>query len=275
MDNIYTHAQGKECVVMKKRRKIIYPWVTFVLNQGHYCVSSKFVSSMLLHQSFQSLPDHTPGLLGVMELLGEIIPVFDMRTLLAMQTTQESIDAFEQVRFDFSGWMQALRDCADGGEAFSLPMDAPMVSLENWRKGFHTENHTLSFLMRKITEAYASLEALGKKIVELCKQGDTSAAKPLLAQADGLSRQISTMFDELVETYMDVSKGILIILQSEDKKLGIRVDEISGVMHFEQISDETPPDTFGESPYIKNIVTNNGVTYLQINVDNLLQLSHN
>lgn len=260
---------------MKKRRKIIYPWVTFVLNQGHYCVSSKFVSSMLLHQSFQSLPDHTPGLLGVMELLGEIIPVFDMRTLLAMQTTQESIDAFEQVRFDFSGWMQALRDCVDGAEAFSLPMDAPMVSLENWRKGFHTENHTLSFLMRKITEAYASLEALGKKIVELCKQGGTSAAKPLLAQADGLSRQISTMFDELVETYMDVSKGILIILQSEDKKLGIRVDEISGVMHFEQISDETPPDTFGESPYIKNIVTNNGVTYLQINVDNLLQLSHN
>lgn len=259
---------------MKKRRPIIYPWVTFMLNSGHYCVSSKFVASMMLHQSFQPLPDHTPGLLGVMELLGDIIPVFDMRTLLGMKELQISAEAFEPVRDALAQLVQALHECAQSGRASDIDAAAPQAALNAWWDECRSDNRSLNFLLKKLHDKYNELEQLAAQELKLIESGEKTAVADVLASIDDCNQTLMAQLDELVGTYDEATRGILIILQYKEKKMGIRVDEISGVMHFEKVSDKSSPDTFGDSPYVSSIITNDNVTYLQLNIESLLELTN-
>lgn len=259
---------------MKKRRKIDFPWVTFQVDGGHYCVSSRFVSSIMLENRFQPLPDHTPGLMGVIEMHESIVPVFDMRVLLGMRSMREILDDLLSLMDEPAQWLRELESCVESGSIFSIPVHSKDSAFGKWYGGFETANYNLRFLLKKIIPLHQRLYACGGEIKLALEDGESAQRiQAAMKEAREMNEQLTPLLHALADAYTQANAGILIVLEAGGKKMGVHVDEISGVMHFDKITDQSSPETFGESPYISSLITNDGIVYLQLDLNTLMELS--
>lgn len=205
-----------------------HPFVVFTLNDEEYCVNSADVLGIVQPEEMTRMPNNPVHLIGVMPLSGEHIPVVDARTLLGMETLEETIRDFGIMRQMHVDWVTALEDSVNNRVPFTKAVNPHKCKFGQWYDSYHTDNISMNFILSKIEAPHAAIHGLGAEAQKWMAQGNWDEAKAAYRKAEDICRNsVLPLLDSLIETYRDANRGMVIVLGSDDgTRVGLMVDQI-------------------------------------------------
>ncbi len=224
---------------MKQTRTVmehcLHPWVTFRICDEDYSINSENVIQIIPNDEQRVVIPHAPQYYaGIMDVRGESFPVVDMRLLLDQQSRQDALRDFAAMKEKHVGWVKELERCAQSGDVFTLPRDPHKCMFGIWYDGYHTDVMAIQYILKQIDKPHKELHAQAD-IMEKCRESnDMAGMEAALDRAKSLCHKVIVpLLDKLIDEYSNSTRGIIILLQSGERKLGLLVDSISAVRSFE------------------------------------------
>ncbi len=253
-----------------------HPWVTFTVNAQNYCISSEFVIQMIIKCTVTPVPHSPTYNLGIANVRGENFPIIDLRNLFGLNTLEESIDAFSSMKEKHLNWISKLEECMSTGAYFDLPRNPSKCSFGLWYENFSTENISINYILGKIDKPHKEMH-IQADIIDTCKaRGDMAGANAAFERAQYLCQQVIVpLLDSLIEAYITATKGMIILLKKDEKKLGLLADNITSIESFEGAKKNSSALQDDSSEYVENIIyTGDDRVFLEIDTDAMFSLTN-
>lgn len=232
----------------------VYPYIVFKLDEELYCISSKYVATLMQLPKFNVLPDSPPFIAGTFSYRGRIIEMFDLRVAFGLPSLQKEYQNFADMidhrRQDHVNWVDELDRCVETGKKFTLATDPHSCAFGKWYDNYHSDNNLVSFHMKKIDNPHKMLHHAALE-VEQCEQ-----------QCDACLREacLKTIMDRVKSETMPTILGLLdeakdifrstvyheMALVLNDCGLAITVDEVllvEKLLDLEEQNSSTMPYT--------------------------------
>ncbi len=256
---------------------IHYPYVTFTIKGEQYCISSKHVLQMVIKSKLVEIPGASDFMSGILHIRGENYPIMDLRLLINMDTLESEISAFGVMKDKHLEWVRALEKSIKDGSEFLLARDPHKCSFGLWYDEFKSENNSINRILEKINEPHKEMHQQASIIDECKRKNDTIGINSAFDRAQHLCHQIIVpLLDSLIEAYASANKGMVILMNLDDKKMGILVDNITSIETFLKGNKEPLPNNLQNNEYFKNIIISNDDTlFLEFDEQALFELAEN
>lgn len=255
-----------------------YPRVIFKLRGTKYCVSSEFVCLISVPDQIHSMPEGKPYHFGIIHLDNQVIPILNMRVLLKMRTLEEELAQFATMKQKHIDWVETLEKSLAENTAFLLPSDPKRCAFGLWYYGYHTDNLTLRFILKKIEAPHDRMHYIAHEIEDYRRAGLKEQVQQRLSEAKKIcDHEILPLLDRLIEAWRDTNKGILVVLEQGQDKIGIYVDEVVSLISLNEsrFTGQSPTviKKWENLHLVKEVLSDpNGDVLLDINVDSIFQL---
>lgn len=233
-----------------------HPWVVFSLDGEEYCANSAWVQGIVpASDEMTRMPNNPANLVGVMPHAGGHIPVFDARTMFGLETLKQEIEDFGIMRKMHLDWVEALRDSVENHTPFNKPVNPHKCKFGLWYDDFHTNNISINFVLGKIDEPHAAIHACGAEAQKLMARGDYDGAMAEYKKAEKICKeQVIPLLDQLIRTYQEVNRGMVLVLKEDGEPVGLMVDEISRLAHPSKVRIAPVPAGTDRSEFIADMV---------------------
>lgn len=237
-----------------------FPWLTFRLGRGHYAISSRLVSGiMIMPTSIVPIPDSSEHLRGLFSLRGAVIPLADLRTIMHMGTIQQEYENFREMlearKQDHLRWVAELERCVEAHETFTLATDPHKCAFGKWYDKFETDKGTVKHHLKKIEEPHARLHNAAVEIASCSHtcENCTKNRRCVDIMAEVRDRDlpiISRLLDEAKEVFRGDFHEMVIALEQGTNQIGIAVDEVLAVEQLDQVCGPEGVEQFGDLSFI-------------------------
>lgn len=246
-------------------------WVTFKLDGEDYCISNDSIVALLIPTEIKEMPNDPDYIMGVMEWgANGTLPIVDLRKLLGMQSLSDSVNQFALMRQMHVDWIDALRDSVENGTPFEKAIDPHKCLFGRWYDNFHSNNISMRFILAKIGPPHEYIHRHGAEVKALMAKGDMDGAKAKYNEAYKVcTTEVLPLLDELIQTYKEVNRGIVIAVRYNNQIMGLMADEIGALVPVDKSQEHPVPAAVQHSPYIEGMMLANGVTYAVLDVSSL------
>lgn len=237
----------------------MYPDVLVKIDGGLYALNSRFIISIMNLPKYNRIPGAPEHVLGVIDFRGDAIPVLDMRSLFEMPTLKQEYEEFtamlEQRKQDHIHWVNTLEECMKNDKKFTLATDPHKCAFGKWYDNFESDNHMINFHMKKIEEPHRKLHEAALE-VERCNQLHDECKRPKCLKVimeeveNDYMPQILGILDEAKQLFQSAFNEMVIVLNNEDRQIGIVVDEVLVVENLEKDAESI---ICRHSDYIKGV----------------------
>lgn len=250
-----------------------HPWVVFSLDGEEYCANSAYVQAILsATDEMTRMPNNPANLIGVAPYAGGHIPVFDARTMFGLETLKQEIEDFGIMRQMHLDWVEALRDSVENHTPFSKPVNPHKCKFGLWYDDFHTNNVSINFILGKIDEPHTAIHACGAEAQKLMARGDFEGAKEQYKKAEKICREsVIPLLDQLIRTYQEVNRGMILVLQQDEGPVGLMVDEISRLAQPARVRIVPVPPGTDQSEFIADVVLDDDRMLSNVDVPSFFQ----
>lgn len=249
-------------------------WVTFKLNNADYCITSEYVDSIVIPEKITKIPGTPPHWMGVMNYKQQTIPVIEMRTLFRMMNLAEYVDQFAEMKQMHLDWIKALEESVENRVTFTKAVDPHKCKFGMWYDNFHTDNISLNFVLKKIEAPHATIHLCGGQVNQLIAKKDWENAAKKLEEAKRICyNEVIPLLDQLIDTYKEVNRGVVIVLNRGDKSVGIMVDEITTLIACSKTELQDIPSGMDCSEYVDDIVLYDQKTMMGVSAERILALA--
>lgn len=245
-------------------------WVTFKLDEEDYCISNEFIIGILQPTEIKEMPNKPPHMRGVMKIQEGTLPIVDLRTLLGMPTMEETVDRFSTMRQMHVDWVNALQDSVENHVPFEKAVNPHKCMFGKWYDSFHTDNVSMRFVLGKIGAPHEYIHVHGGEAKALMEKGDWDGARQKYEEARAVcTKEVLPLLDQLIATYKEVNRGIVITVHYGSQRMGLMADEIGALIPAEKAEVHPVPTAVRTSPYIEHMVLADGRTYAALNIESI------
>lgn len=227
------------------------PYVIFRLLDQQYAISSYYVREMVLLPKVAPVPQTPSYVRGVINLRGKVLPVFDLRQRMGMQSftgeLEDLISLLDQRERDHRNWLSELESSVRERRDFKLATDPHKCAFGKWYDNFTTDNRTLDTCLRRFDAPHREIHGIALKVRDLVAVGDFDAAHELIQQTkDNALAEMIKLFAEVRRLLLEDQREIVICLEIQQGMIqAAAVDSIETVEKLTETGFEELPDIMG------------------------------
>lgn len=265
-------------------------WVVFKIKNCGYAVHSGCVVSIeVMPDIVTKYAGAEKYVKGIMPFRGDIIPLIEVRSLFEFKTLEQEYKEFQEMldarKQDHIRWVETLDQCIRENKPFLLATDPHKCAFGKWYDNFSSESQSVNFHMKKIEEPHRKLHHTALE-AESCKK-ECDKCKRSICLNDALKKAeeeykpvILGLMDQAKEVFRHSYRDMVIVLQKDERKIGILVDDVMGVESLEVRYDTANVDYVHKSSkkYIQGIASihdGEEKVLLILNHDAVLSLGQN
>lgn len=225
-------------------------WVLFELDGEQYGIRTENIREMVLFTEPTKVPDYPSHMRGVINLRGMVIPVIDLRKRLGkhgfLEETDDLVSTLKARDEDHVRWLNELKASAEKDRDFTLTTDPHACAFGKWYDNFTTDNQLLQGQLKKFDQPHRSIHNVAIDVAKFRNDGkkDDALARIQYAWNEELSL-LRSLFRETIKIIKENVSEIVVIVESDDMRVGFVVDKVL------EVTDITPSD-IEDSPKIKN-----------------------
>lgn len=204
-------------------------------------------ASQVLHITqmphIKKIPQSHFAIPGVIKFRDSVVSVIDLRTFLGYNSlvdqAKEMEDMLEQRKSEHIAWLKELERCVKEGDEFKLGLDPTQCKFGKWFYSYKTENKSLQLLLSRFDQPHKTIHGIAEKSLELVKNGRQSEAMALInATRNKELKLMIELFADFEEAYMELNRGLVVVMWVGSQTIGFSVDSVSSVQRFKPLTDE-------------------------------------
>lgn len=240
-------------------------WAGFRLEQERYCLYGESVDAIVIPEELTDLPGMPAYFAGLLRYGGEMVPVIDMRILFHMPSIEQRVADFAQMKTAHMEWVESLRESVERRTAFEKPVDPHGCGFGIWYDHFRTDDYSLNHILTQIEGPHRRIHQCGARVNALLEEGEDAYGP--FAEAEAIARkEMLPLLDRLIDAYRESNRGVIFVVHSGLKRVGLLVDEAMELIKRE----ETVPCALPRSqPFLESAVLFGKAVQLCVNIDNL------
>lgn len=243
-----------------------YPYIVFKLQGSLYCISSRYIASLVQLPNYTKVPAAPANITGIFRHRDTVIQMVDLRTTLGLETLSKEYEDFSHMiderKKDHVNWVNELERATLNDEPFKLSRDPHQCALGRWYDSFTTENTMVAFHLRKLDEPHKMLHGTAELLDQCKKECDNCAREECLKTT---LHQVKNENMPMILNLLDQTKEIFastvykeMVLLIADTKWGVVVDEVVGVEELESVGRQENDVMDRQSlRYIKDVKESN------------------
>lgn len=246
-------------------------WLSFKLDNGDYCVLSDYLESIQIPGKIDPIPGSASNVAGITQIGDTLLSVIEMRTVFGKMNLSDYTAQFGVMKDMHIDWIEDLeRFVREGGE-FNKPVDPHKCKFGLWYDSFHTENYSLLHILSKLSTPHEKIHYLGAEIKALMASDKQVEVQSKLAEAKQICyNQVVPMLDQLIETYKEVNRGIILVINDGVNRAGLLVDEVSTLIPCEKTKLHEFPYALNSNSSLRELVVHEESVMMEINVEAII-----
>ncbi len=256
------------------------PWLVFKLHNLTYTINSRIVTSIAQLDDSVTPVASAPNIFrGVINYRGDIIPLLDLRKLFGMPTVVEEQEAFRSIvearKQEHIEFVNDIDNCIRNNMPFTRTFDPHACKLGRWCDDFKLEKNVSTYFVEKnlhdIEKPHSSLHEKAKNLFDNHKNAENT--KNAYDEILAIRNQVILELDDMIKSYNDSYKEMIVIASNDLVKLGLIVDEVVAVDALEILSDADNFPTFQDRKFFTGIAQSTKVSgeILLVNEEMLME----
>lgn len=249
---------------MAKDNSTTNQWLIFTLADQKYAIHVDIVRELTPSRDHEirPLPQTPEHVVGALSLRGKIIAVRDLRTLIGLPSLEKEtlniVQLLEQREQDHIKWISELKRSVDENREFTLARDPHKCAFGRWYDELMSDegrlqkltnsNFTLYRLIGQLDTPHRTIHGIAEKVTRFIKAGDIEGAHRIIDITS--QNELGTMMSllgQIRELLHTLRKPLIIVLEVDQKKLGIQVDSVDSVARIQPEAIQPIPDRMGHS----------------------------
>ena len=262
--------------------EIIYPSITFKIEEDIYAISSKYVKTIMQMPKYKKIPNANPIISGVFMLRDLTVPMLDLRKAFGVKTVEDECREFaeelEKRKDDHINWIAELKRCTSTGEKFTLTTDPHQCAFGRWYDKYESNHNMVNAHLNQILLPHEKLHKSAEIIEECIKNGEQDKAREVLDKAENLYMpRILQLIEETESIYREAYRQMVLVLSDDENTLGVVVDEVVSVENLSDAGGEKAIREFNNTNYIDGIKLSEKTNEIVIGLDDkkILGLAEN
>lgn len=220
-----------------------YPYIVFKLQGSLYCISSRYIASLVQLPHYTKVPAAPANITGIFRHRDTVIQMVDLRTTLGIETLSKEYDDFAQMidarKKDHVNWVNELERTAMNDEPFTLSRDPHQCALGRWYDSFTSDNTMVTFHLNKLDEPHKKLHGTADLLADCKKDCDNCGREECLKSTlNHVKNENMPMILNLLEQTKEIFASTIykeMVLLIADTSWGLVVDEVVGVEELESV----------------------------------------
>lgn len=265
----------------KITEELEYPYILFRVNDGLFCVNSKYVSAIMELPSYEALPEAPPYITGIFSYRDKMVTMFDLRSAMKQCTLEQEYNDFKGMlddrKQDHIEWVKTLEKSIENRTPFPLAVDPHKCALGKWYDSFECDSNEVRHYMTRLEEPHTKLHQAAVRVQECIQYEDAQVREESLCK---ILKEIRIDYVPKIFEVLEGAKELfrnrvyheMVLVLSGKKELGMVVDEVVAVekLNFGRSREEF--DQWKHSPYVASIMRsgNRDDLILEVNVNNMM-----
>jgi purine-binding chemotaxis protein CheW len=255
-------------------------YLTFTIADEVYAVPIELVSESVQRTDITSVPRTPEHVLGVMNLRGMVIPVFDTRTRFGLPRIEEErralTDMLKRREQEHRDWIRTLEAEAEEGRDITVQRDPHRCKFGKWYDSYIAEmtkayeagrgsvDNILFGILKDFDEPHREIHGVADVVENLLRNSKKDDAKATIQRTHNtVLTTMMSLFEKFYAAVDDQAKrDVIIILEREGVQFGIAVDALDATCDIEELHESGV-----ETEMVTNIGLDGERTIQILNID--------
>lgn len=192
-----------------------------------------------------SVPNMPNFLRGVIDIMGEALPLIDTRSKLSVQSRQEEVTEFVKVfmmrKQDHLNWITKLKNAVNNDEEITVEKNPHNCAFGKWYETYKPNTLALASYMSRFDVPHKAIHHLAVQAEEMMQAGQKEQAKVLIQTAeDNELINLIKLFDGFEEQMRLSYQEYAVVVVHNGRKYSLSVDSIKYFERMDEIVSNVP-----------------------------------
>jgi chemotaxis signal transduction protein len=191
------------------------------------------------------VPNMPPYVRGVIDFMGEPIPLIDTRVRLSLKSRKEDVtdlvNYFLQRKQDHLNWISKLKDAVENDKEITVEKDPHKCAFGKWYDTYRANTLALTSYMRRFDRPHKVIHNLAVQSEKLIFEGQRQQAKLLISAAE--ENELKTLvglFDGFEEQMRLSYQEYAVVVSHKGRKLSLAIDTVKYFEKLDEIVYDVP-----------------------------------
>lgn len=173
---------------------------------------------------------------GIFTFEDEVIPVASFRTIIGLKNYDLLVqEMFVDLKAQHKAWLSALEDAVHKGVTFSKTVDPHACHLGKWIDNFSSYDDNVMSILKSLSTHHKNLHTSAVDVLEKYAIKPQDAINWVDSHVNEIYSNTISYLDKMAAEYAQISNDTqkLLIINDDEKKFGVKVDSIDGIVHVE------------------------------------------
>lgn len=189
--------------------------------------------------TYTVVPSMPRSVRGVIDFMGEPIPLIDTRVRLSMKSRYDEVTDFVQTflqrKQDHLNWIGKLKDAVENDKDITVEKNPHNCAFGKWYDTYRPNSLTLASYMKRFDMPHKAIHDLATRAELLIAEGKKAQAKTMIAAAEGNElKSLVALFDGFEEQMRQSYQEYAVVVAHGGRKFALAID---GVKYFEKLDE--------------------------------------
>lgn len=241
--------------------------------KNNYAFELNYIKEIVITPAITQIPKQPVHQKGIINLRRDIIPLFDLRTILGYMSSEEELKGFlsmlRQREQDHIDWLDELHASITEKREFRKTTDPHACAFGKWYDNYKTDNIKLAMFLRAFDEPHKNIHKSAIEIQKIIVENGYDEALEHYRKIKEIElTKMIKLFSELYTRIEAALKSYSVIVNHNNSYRGYIVDEVERIS---TINDDIYllEDLKDSSDYIKGIIREDDNDYMVIDFNKL------
>lgn len=192
-----------------------------------------------------AVPNMPPYVRGVIDFMGEPIPLIDTRVRLSLKSRREDVadlvQTFLQRKQDHLNWIGKLKDAVEKDKEITVEKNPHICAFGKWYDTYKANTLALSSYMSRFDRPHKAIHDLAVQSEKLILAGQKHQAKLLISNAEQNElKTLVALFDGFEEQMKLSYQEYAVVLTHKGQKLSLAIDTVKYFEKLDEIVYDVP-----------------------------------
>lgn len=238
----------------------------------HYAIHSDWTSELIRTPDMKivDIPRKRPGMLGLINHRGNVLPVVELRALIGLNSYRNEIGEMEEFlrarEADHISWLEELKRCVESGDRFTKALDPAKCAFGQWydslqpgsdeRRDITGGTTVIEKIIDDFDAPHRRIHGIAERVLKLSGAGQIEEAKAIIQQTwDKDLSEMRLLFAKFFQAFKAMRQPSYVAVNGGDVQFALVVDSVSSVVSLEMDEFEPAPElTQSEHALVKECV---------------------
>jgi len=182
---------------------------------------------------------------GVINFMGEGVPLIDTRVRLSLTSRQEEVtqfvSTFLQRKQDHLNWIARLKDSVENDQEIAVERNPHKCAFGRWYDTYRPNSLTLASYMRHFDKPHKAIHNLAIQAEKLILDGHKEQARSLISAAEQNElKSLVELFDGFEEQMRQSYQEYAVVVTHGERKFALTIDSINYFEKLDEIVHDVP-----------------------------------